>query len=152
MGIMYFTELLSLISEDYHCVRYVPGRYFHVCICYRTEDYHCVSVSHLFGLPLSRSIFVYEWPRLSVALTGQCYPVFMCNWFEVSSTYSAVHTTVPMHCSIFICPMVLTCNHGCGVVHSCGVGRCGCGMPPDCHEWFLCYLTWKYRTRKEPEA
>ena len=23
------------------------------CICYRTEDYHCVSVSHLFGSPLS---------------------------------------------------------------------------------------------------
>ena len=41
------------------------------CICYRTEDYHCVSVSvsRLFGSPLSRSIFVYEWPRLSVALT-----------------------------------------------------------------------------------
>ena len=41
------------------------------CICYRTEDYHCVSVSvsHLFGLPQSRSIFAYEWPRLSVALT-----------------------------------------------------------------------------------
>ena len=38
-------------------------------ICYRTEDYHCVSVSRLFGSPLSRSIFVYEWPRLSVALT-----------------------------------------------------------------------------------
>ena len=37
-------------------------------ICYRTEDYHCVSVSCLFGSPLSRSTFVYEWPRLSVAL------------------------------------------------------------------------------------
>ena len=36
---------------------------------YRTEDYHCVSVSHLFGSPLSRSIFVYEWPHLSVTLT-----------------------------------------------------------------------------------
>ena len=23
------------------------------CLCYRTEDYHCVSVSHLFGSPLS---------------------------------------------------------------------------------------------------
>ena len=34
-----------------------------------SEDYHCVSVSRLFGSPLSRSIFVYEWPRLSVALT-----------------------------------------------------------------------------------
>ena len=40
------------------------------CICYRTEDYHCVSVSRLFSSPLSQSIFVYEWPRLSVALTG----------------------------------------------------------------------------------
>ena len=39
------------------------------CICYRTEDYHCVSVSHLFGLPLSQSISVYEWPCLSVTLT-----------------------------------------------------------------------------------
>ena len=39
------------------------------CICYRTEDYHCVSVSHLFGSSQSRSIFTYEWPRLSVALT-----------------------------------------------------------------------------------
>ena len=39
------------------------------CICYRTEDYHCVSVSRLFGSPLPRSIFVYEWPRLSVTLT-----------------------------------------------------------------------------------
>ena len=35
-----------------------------------SEDYHCVSVSHLFGSPLSRSVFVYEWPRLSVTLTG----------------------------------------------------------------------------------
>ena len=34
-----------------------------------SEDYHCVSVSHLFGSPLSWSIFVYEWPRLSVTLT-----------------------------------------------------------------------------------
>ena len=33
------------------------------CICYRTEDYHCVSVSRLFGSPLSQSIFVYKWPR-----------------------------------------------------------------------------------------
>ena len=39
------------------------------CICYRTEDYHCVSVSRLFGSPLSWSIFVYKWPCLSVALT-----------------------------------------------------------------------------------
>ena len=39
------------------------------CICYRTEDYHCVSVSRLFGSPLSWSIFIYEWPCLSVALT-----------------------------------------------------------------------------------
>ena len=39
------------------------------CICYRTEDYHCVSVSYLFGLPLSWRISVYEWPHLSVALT-----------------------------------------------------------------------------------
>ena len=34
-----------------------------------SEDYHCVSVSYLFGSPLSQSIFVYEWPHLSVALT-----------------------------------------------------------------------------------
>ena len=42
------------------------------CICYRTEDYHCVSVSVscLFSSPLSLSIFIYEWPCLSVALTG----------------------------------------------------------------------------------
>ena len=40
------------------------------CICYRTEDYHCVSVSHLFGSSQSQSIFTYEWPRLSVALTA----------------------------------------------------------------------------------
>ena len=40
------------------------------CICNRIEDYHCVSVSCLFGSPLSRSIFVYEWPHLSVALTA----------------------------------------------------------------------------------
>ena len=56
-----------MISEDYHCVRYVPGRYFHV---YAIElRITTVSVSHLFGLPQSWSIFVYEWPHLSVALT-----------------------------------------------------------------------------------
>ena len=35
-----------------------------------SEDHHCVSVSHLFGLPQSWSILVYEWPHLSVTLTG----------------------------------------------------------------------------------
>ena len=41
-------ELLSLISEDYYCVRYVPC-YSFVCICHGTEDYYCVSdcVLHL---------------------------------------------------------------------------------------------------------
>ena len=46
-------ELLSLISEDYHCVRYVSLLSLFPCTCYRTEDYHCVNVSHLFGSPLS---------------------------------------------------------------------------------------------------
>ena len=62
------------------------------CMCYRTEDYHCVSVSRLFGSPLSRSIFIYEWPRLSVALTlthtggsGQNSAVHSSNQFRTGS-------------------------------------------------------------------
>ena len=47
------------------------------CIYYRTEDYHCVSMSHLFGSPQSRSIFAYEWPRLSVTLTEPDLPFAM---------------------------------------------------------------------------
>ena len=43
------------------------------CMHYRTEDYYCVSVSHLFGSPLSLRISVYEWPHLSVALTGSLF-------------------------------------------------------------------------------
>ena len=91
---------------------------------------------------------------------GQCYPVFVCNWFEVSSTYSRVSsaycgttqwcTAVPMHHSIFICPMVLTCNCRYGVVYGCGVGGCGCGMPPDHPRYHPCYTLHLGKDRGKP--
>ena len=49
----------------------------------------------------------------------------------VSTTVYTCRTT---HCGIGIYPTVLTRNRGYGVVHTCGVGGCGCGMPPD-HPW-----------------
>ena len=48
-------------------------------------------------------------------------------------------TVVPMHRGIFICPAVLTCNRGYGVVYGCSVGGCGCGMPPDHPRCHPCY-------------
>ena len=60
-------------------------------ICYRTEDYHCVSVSYLFGSPLSWRISVYEWPRLSVTLTvpphmnESTYKIFILLSMKVSA-------------------------------------------------------------------
>ena len=44
-----------------------------------------------------------------------------------------------VYCGIFICPMVLTCNHGYGGVHGCGVDRCRCSMPPDHPQCHPCY-------------
>ena len=57
---------------------------------------------------------------------------------------TTVYTCGTTHRGIGIYPMVLTCNRGYGVVHGCGVGRCGCGMPPDhprCHPCYtLCVI------------
>ena len=52
---------------------------------------------------------------------------------------TAVYTCGTTHCGIGIYPTVLTRNRGYGVVHGCGVGGCGCGMPPDHPRCHLCY-------------